>query len=1032
MEFYASGNVVLTDRDLKVIAIFRNVTEGAEHESLHVGAQYDLDHRQNVHGVPEITQTRINDGIQSHIQKQSSRGGWKGKKAKSKPGDELRRVVAAAGSEFPPMLIDHALRSTGFDMTLHPEDLLKDPALLDDIMAVLKHAEKTLSDITSADVRKGYIFGKLHKRQQESAVAMTSHEIPPTDHHPDSKFSIFYDDFHPFKPKHYEQDAGIQVLEFDGFNRTVDEFFSSIEGQRLESRLLDKEQAAKNKIEHARQDQENRIGGLKQVQETNVRKAQAIEANLDRVEEARAAINGLIAQGKDWQEIGKLVELEQKRRNPVAAVMKLPLKLQENAITLLLGEWDDEGYESNGADETDDEASDSEDEGENKISKDSKQSEKRLTIDIDLALSAWSNAREYYDQKKTAASKEERTLKASGKALKSAQHKIDTDLERALAQEKQVLQPVRQPFWFEKYIYFVSSEGYLILGGRDAQQSDTLYLKHLKTGDAFIHADLNGATPFIVKNHSSTPDALLPPTTLSQAGNLCVCTSSAWDSKAVMSAWWAKAEQISKRAPTGDLMKPGNFHVKGEKHFLPPAQLLLGFAVLFKISEESKTNHTKHRVLANETAESGTDQAVEPNRETPKEDPRQDRPNDETGGIPEATNEDVDSQESESDHEEDAENAYVNPLQSSNDAPQNSQDEKASDDSDSEAPEPDGESERLDSAVDDLDIRDQTSPAGINSRSRPIMTDESADPINSGDGATDPRPPNSASRNESEQSVQTKDANTSSNASQIGSQTQSSKPQPHVRGKHGKKLKMAKKYADQTEEDRAAAMAVLGSTTGQEKARAEAAEKQKRDAEEAEQKKRRREQHMKTAEKKEEERMKKAAAEKEAEGEEGGEDDDEQEGGGRGVDLATLVGTPLPGDEIIAALPVCAPWNALGRYKYKAKLQPGSVKKGKAVREILGKWSLIDRGRGAAQGGGRKRNNANVDPSAQDVEKSWPKELELIKGWREAEVFGVVPVGKVRVMMSGASGGGGGSKSKGGASGGKGSKAKDGGKGRKK
>jgi hypothetical protein len=37
---------------------------------------------------------------------------------------------------------------------------------------------------------------------------------------------------------------------------------------------------------------------------------------------------------------------------------------------------------------------------------------------------------------------------------------------------------------------------------------------------------------------------------------------------------------------------------------------------------------------------------------------------------------------------------------------------------------------------------------------------------------------------------------------------------------------------------------------------------------------------------------------------------------------------------------VCAPWNALARLKYKAKLQPGHVKKGKAVKEIVERWRL--------------------------------------------------------------------------------------------
>src|SRR5699024_1626799 len=107
--------------------------------------------------------------------------------------------------------------------------------------------------------------------------------------------------------------------------------------------------------------------------------------NVYRVQEAMDAVNGLIAQGMDWVEIERLVEMEQGRGNPVAKVIKLPLKLHENTITLLLGEA------GNVEDEdekifTDDE---SEEESEDEEQEEAKAAERQsalLTIDIDLGL----------------------------------------------------------------------------------------------------------------------------------------------------------------------------------------------------------------------------------------------------------------------------------------------------------------------------------------------------------------------------------------------------------------------------------------------------------------------------------------------------------------------------------------------------------------------------------------------------------------------------------------------------------------------
>jgi hypothetical protein len=137
--------------------------------------------------------------------------------------------------------------------------------------------------------------------------------------------------------------------------------------------------------------------------------------------------------------------------------------------------------------------------------------------------------------------------------------------------------------------------------------------------------------------------------------------------------------------------------------------------------------------------------------------------------------------------------------------------------------------------------------------------------------------------------------------------------------------------------------------------------------------------------------------------------------------LPALVGTPLPEDEVLAAIPVAAPWAALGRFKYRAKLQPGSLKKGKAVKEVLGHWILEASGSTAA--GGKTGKKAIADDMAEGLDRATAermraREAELLKGWRDAEVVNTIPVGKVRIVSGGGSGAGGGGK--GGSSGGKG------------
>ncbi|KAI4847218.1 hypothetical protein E4T44_04638, partial [Aureobasidium sp. EXF-8845] len=894
LEFYAGGNIVLTDNELNIIGLLRNVDEGAEHERYRLGLPYNLELRQNYGGVPPLTKDRVRAGLEKAIERQSQDQSTK--KIKRKPGDALRKALAVTITEFPPVVLDHVFEVTGFDKTVQPSEVLENDETLDKLMAVFQEATKVLADITSAETATGYIVCKRTKKAAADAAGDAK-----TDE--DKAKGLMYDDFHPFKPKQLENNPDNVFLEFTGFNKTVDEFFSSIEGQKLESKLNEREDQAKKRLESARQEHARRIGSLQQTQELNVTKAQAIEANLDRVEEATAAVNGLIAQGMDWVEVERLIEMEQSRNNPVAEIIKLPLKLEENTVTLLLSDYSYEEEEEMG-DVTESDNSDSEDEVDDKkkSTRDNQKEDKRLTVDIDLSLSGWSNARQYYDQKRVAATKQEKTEQASTKALKSTEQRIQADLKKGLKQEKAVLRPVRKQLWFEKFIYFISSDGYLVLGGKDAQQNELLYRRHLKKGDIYVHADLHGAASVIIKNNPGLAEFEIPPSTLSQAGNLSVCTSGAWDSKAVMSAWWVNADQVSKTAPTGEYLTTGGFMIRGKKNFLPPAQLLLGFAVIWQISEESKGKHVKHRLqnddvrgmtqeanskaAANDDSDddfpdAGKDDASDDEFPDVKDEGKSDESDDDDDDLPDAKDDASPASEGARTPEE-----RSNPLQ-----PKAAQ--QSDDDTSSSASESEGEEETADK-------------------------DEESKPEVSETAQTQPQGKKAGGKGKSDNSKNTPN------------QPKQNKP---VRGKRGKAKKAAQKYADQDDEDRQLAMEILGSKAAEEKRDAEEEEKAKK-AESAEAaKERRRLQHEKAQrEGLEAEEIRRLNLE------EGIEALDEEESTAV-TQLDAYVGTPLAGDELLEAIPVCAPWAALAKYKYKVKLQPGAQKKGRAIREIMDSWS---------------------------------------------------------------------------------------------
>ncbi|ORY04279.1 fibronectin-binding protein A N-terminus-domain-containing protein [Clohesyomyces aquaticus] len=1011
LEFYAGGNIVLTDGDLKVLGLLRNVDEGAEHERLRVGLQYNLSSRQNYGGAPELTKERVREALQKAIDRQQEPVS-SDKKAKKKSKDALRKALAVSISECPPLLVDHAMHVAEFDSALKPQEVLDNDSLLESLLAALQDARKTSEAITAADPIKGYILAKPNpavKKEEEGEDGAPE------------KSRLLYDDFHPFRPQQFEK-SDYTFLEFDGFNKAVDEYFSSIEGQQLESKLTERELAAKKKLDKARNEHANRIDGLDHVQQLNFKKAEALSANVHRVTEAITAVNGLIGQGMDWGEIARLIEREQSQGNVVAQLIRLPLKLYENTITLLLSQSNlEQENEDDGGYETSSVSGDSEDEDSKTPAAPKAQSSQlpaltNLAIDVDLGLSAWANATEYFDQRRSAADKKERTVQASTKALQSHERKVAEDLKKGLKQEKEVLRPVRRQQWFEKYIYFISSDGYLVLGGKDAQQNEILYRRYLRKGDVYVHADLKGAVPLIIKNRPNTPEAPIPPSTLSQAGHLSVSTSEAWDSKAVMSAWWVNGDQVGKTAPTGEYLAPGLFHIKGKKEFLPPAQLILGLAVIFEISEESKARHLKHRVVDQPVADTSMQQddvvdeqkALEADKQEAGEESNSDEDfpdakigSDSDEDFPDAK---LDSDDSDA---ESRNGDQTNPLQSRGTASKDDEggesgsEEEPGKPENKEASQKTTESSKDETPDDAGSIPDSERPQGksksgirhLSARERRLL--RKGQPLDTAPGSSQAPSVSGTAVDEDDASeadiaiTATKGpATVTSQASKAGGKG------PLPRGKRSKAKKLAAKYAAQDEEERELAMRLLGSKSGQQAAEVAAQAKRAKEEEEFANKQRRREQHLKAqAAGKAAEDARKAALEGVAQ-EDDGVDDEATNAQIQALDA--LTGRPLPSDEILSATPVCAPWSALATYKYKVKLQPGTLKRGKAVKDILAGWDAAG------------KNPKALDKLSQDAERIWPKEIDLIRGWKEPEVVGVLPVGKVRIMRAFASGGGGG------------------------
>ncbi|CAF1207062.1 unnamed protein product [Rotaria sp. Silwood1] len=670
---------------------------------------------------------------------------------------------------------------------------------------------------------------------------------------------LSYEEFHPFLFKQLESKP---YLELPTFDRAVDEFFSKLEAQRLEGQVVHKEREALKKLENVKKDHQKRLDELQVAQNEDVRKAYFIEMNADLVTRAMAAINTAVANQMSWPEIEELVDEAKQSGDPTARAIQ-SIKFDINHLTLLLrdpfGDDDDSGKSSNAP----------------------------VKVDVDLSLTAFANAKRYFEHKKQSSQKQMRTLEAGEKAIKSASKRTNEllkEVERVATVTK-----ARKVYWFEKFYWFISSDNYIVLGGRDQQQNDLLVKRHLRAGDLYVHADLHGATSVIIKNPTGNE---VPPRTLQEAGILACCHSAAWEAKVPAPAYWVQHDQVSKTAPTGEYITTGAFMIRGKRNYLPSEPLNFGFALLFKFDESDQPAIDRHS------------EERKPKTTLDEQDLKR------TSNI--ETQESIEETPLEISDGEDEENKDENKPDEQQQPPQEAEEE---------------EEEEEEQTVEETQESVSNLPPASSSSDEDEMSAYPDTQVTYSEG----KPIKIDNKQKKEPRMQQKPPVKSNNANQ-----------PLKRGQRARLKKIKEKYKDQDEEDRQVRMQLLGSAGNESKKKQQQQQQQQQQKQKVQNKDNRKKNESIPS------RPQSAvAATTTIDDDEGEQQEDEEEKAKRLSEdarlLSTLTGQPTPDDPLTNVIGVCAPWVTLNNYKYKVKILPGGLgKKGKNVQAAL-KFFAMDR-----------------------------------------------------------------------------------------
>ena len=195
-----------------------------------------------------------------------------------------------------------------------------------------------------------------------------------------------------------------------------------------------------------------------------------------------------------------------------------------------------------------------------------------IRVNIDTTQGIPENAEVYYNKGKKAKKKIRGVniaIEKTQQEIKKAESKREIEMEKVLVPQKRVKKELK---WYEKLRWFLTSDGLMVIAGRDAGTNEMVVKKHMEPRDIYFHSDIHGAASVVLK----AGEGEIPETSINQAAAFSACFSSAW-SKGLGSAdvYWVNPDQVSKTPQSGEFVTKGAFIIRGSRNYIRGLPLTL-------------------------------------------------------------------------------------------------------------------------------------------------------------------------------------------------------------------------------------------------------------------------------------------------------------------------------------------------------------------------------------------------------------------------------------------------------------------------
>jgi len=319
----------------------------------------------------------------------------------------------------------------------------------------------------------------------------------------------------PFPLKTY---SDYREKETESFSEALDSYFYIKEKRKEEKKINEAYNERKEGLERQLEQQKRKIEGLKKSSEQNRETAEKIYTNYKEISEIKKLVEKALEKHGWKQTRKKISESETELSNKVKGFNE-----QEEFFTVTVNE---------------------------------------TTVKLKPGENLEATASRYYDKAKDSESKIEKVEDARKETQEELENleKEEIDLEEVLEDKTDK----REKKWFEKYRWFRSSEGFLVLCGRDSQTNDMLVKKHMENNDLYFHADFDGAPSVVVKEGQEAGEE-----TLKEAAKAAVTFTKTW--KAGIGSdnvYYVEPDQVSQDPEPGEYLPKGAFIVRGDRNYI--------------------------------------------------------------------------------------------------------------------------------------------------------------------------------------------------------------------------------------------------------------------------------------------------------------------------------------------------------------------------------------------------------------------------------------------------------------------------------